>query len=137
MNIRYIVELSEEEIGELETIVSRGHQRARRFKRAQILLAAHRGQSDERIAQTLPAGSSTVYRTKRRYVEGGLQHALSELPRTGRERKLSGEQEALLVAVACSTPPEGASRWTLELLAGGAGDAAASGAPDQERLTRG
>lgn len=118
MNVRYIVKLSDEEVAALETIVSRGNQQARRFKRAQILLAVHRGQSDELIAKTLPAGTSTVYRTKRRFVEGGVEHALSELPRPGRKRKLSGEHEALLVAVACSTPPEGASRWTLELLAG-------------------
>ena len=60
---------------------------------------------------------STVYRIKRRFVEGNLQAALSEEPRPGAERKLTGKEEALLVATACASPPEGRARWTLELLA--------------------
>jgi transposase len=63
-------------------------------------------------------GGSTVYRTKRRFVLGNLEAALSEEPRPGAERKLSGKEEALLVATACSRPPEGRARWTLGLLAG-------------------
>src|SRR5438067_13087293 len=60
----------------------------------------------------------TVYRTKRRFVEGNLERALTEEPRPGAERKLTGKQEALLVATACAKPPAGRARWTLELLAG-------------------
>ncbi|BCH12629.1 hypothetical protein MesoLj131c_68870 (plasmid) [Mesorhizobium sp. 131-3-5] len=63
-------------------------------------------------------GGSTVYRTKRRFVEMGLEAALSEEPRAGAQRKLTGKEEALLVATACSSPPPGRARWTLELLAG-------------------
>jgi transposase len=63
-------------------------------------------------------GGSSVYRTKRRFVEGNLERALSEEPRPGAERKLTGKEEALLVATACSNPPAGRARWTLELLAG-------------------
>ncbi len=63
-------------------------------------------------------GGSTVYRTKRRFVEGNLERALSEEPRPGAARKLTGPEEALLVATACSSPPAGRARWTLELLAG-------------------
>ena len=63
-------------------------------------------------------GGSTVYRTKRRFVLGNLEAALSEEPRPGAGRKLSGKEEALLVATACSKPPAGRARWTLELLAG-------------------
>ena len=63
-------------------------------------------------------GGSTVYRTKRRFVLGNLAAALSEESRPGADRKLSGKEEALLVATACSRPPEGRARWTLELLAG-------------------
>jgi transposase len=62
-------------------------------------------------------GGSTVYRTKRRFVEGNLERALSEDPRPGAERKLTGKEEALLVATACASPPEGRARWTLEFLA--------------------
>lgn len=118
MNVRYIVELEESERERLHKMVSQGTERARRLKRAQVLLAAERGESDAVIARTLAVGTSTVYRTKRRLVEEGLDAALAEAPRPGRERKLSGEEEALLVAIACSTPPQGSARWTLELLAG-------------------
>lgn len=118
MNVKYIVELSDEEREELRLVVSSGRHASRRVKRAQILLAAERGESDKVMASSLSAGTSTVFRTKRRFVEEGLQAALAEQPRTGRERKLSGEEEALLVAVACSSPPQGRCRWTLKLLAG-------------------
>ena len=76
------------------------------------------GASDEEIATSLGVGGSTVYRTKRRFVLGNLDLALREEPRPGAGRKLSGKQEALLVATACSSPPEGRARWTLDLLAG-------------------
>src|ERR1700675_5219758 len=91
---------------------------ARRLKRAQILLAADDGCSDDEIARAVAVGGSTVYRTKRRFVEGNLERALSEEARPGAERKLTGKEEALLVATACANPPEGRARWTLELLAG-------------------
>src|SRR6266498_1912947 len=87
----------------------------RKFKRAQILLAADAGASDEEIATSVGVGGSTMYRTKRRFVVSNLEAALSEEPRPGASRKLSGKEEALLVATACSSPPEGRARWTLEL----------------------
>jgi transposase len=70
-----------------------------------------------KIGRTLVVGGSTVYRTKRRFVEGNLERALSEEPRPGAERKLTGKEEAMLVATACANPPEGRARWTPELLA--------------------
>jgi len=118
MNVRYRVELSEVERDELGAMLRGGHQGARKLKRAQILLAADAGVKDDDIALSVGVGGSTVYRTKRRFVEGNLAAALSEEPRPGAERKLSGSEEALLVATACSKPPEGRARWTLELLAG-------------------
>src|SRR5215203_3950135 len=99
MNIRYRVELSEAERSELGSLLRGGQHAARKLKRAQILLAADAGVADETIAQSLGVGGSTVYRTKRHFVEGTLE-------------------EALLVATACSRPPEGRARWTIELLAG-------------------
>lgn len=66
----------------------------------------------------LGVGLSTVERTRKRFVEGGLEHALTDLPRPGKARKVDGKQEALLVALACSDPPEGRERWTMQLLAG-------------------
>ena len=117
MNVRYRVELSQAERGELTTMLSKGKRAARKLKRAQILLAADAGCSDEEIARTVAVGGSTVYRTKRRFVEGNLERAVSEDPRPGAERKLTGKEEALLVATACANPPEGRARWTLDLLA--------------------
>nr|MBA3503349.1 IS630 family transposase [Deltaproteobacteria bacterium] len=72
---------------------------------------------DADIAKNVAVGTSTVYRTKQRFVEEGLERALSEAPRPGAERKLDVSDESLLVAVACSKPPEARSRWTLQLLA--------------------
>src|SRR5205807_502151 len=118
MNLRYRVELSQTERAELTAILSGGKHAARKLKRAQILLAAHAGASDDDIATSVAVGGSTVYRTKQRFVLGNLEAALSEQPRPGAGRKLSGKEEALLVATACSKPPQGRARWTLELLAG-------------------
>ena len=117
MNVRYRVMLTQYERHELGALLSGGKQAARKLKRAQILLAADAGVGDEEIAASVGVGGSTVYRTKRRFVEGNLERALSEEPRPGAERKLTGKEEALLVATACSSPPAGRARWTLELLA--------------------
>lgn len=118
MNIRYRVTLSSEERAELEALVSGGKAAVRKVKRAQILLAAAAGSKDEAIAANVRVGTSTVYRTKQRFVEEGLERALAEGPRPRPERKLAAHEEALLVAVACSDPPTGRARWTLQLLAG-------------------
>ena len=117
MNVRYRVELSHAEREELTALLSGGKHPVRKLKRAQVLLAADAGVGDEAIVATVAVSGSTVYRTKRRFVEGNLETALSDEPRPGAERKLSGNEEALLVATACSTPPAGCARWTLELLA--------------------
>src|SRR5476651_623123 len=118
MNIPYRVELNEAERAHLTAMLSGGRHAVRKLKRAQILLAADSGISDEAIAGSVSVGGSTVYRTKRRFVEGNLDLALSEEARPGAARKLSGKETALLVATVCSSPPEGRKRWTLDLLAG-------------------
>src|SRR5246500_1990621 len=118
MNVRYRVELSQAERDQLKFLLSGGKHAARKLKRAQILLAADARASDEEITRSVGVGGSTVCRTKRRFVLGNLEAALSEEPRPGTARKLSSKEEALLVATACSQPPAGRARWTLELLAG-------------------
>jgi transposase len=118
MNVHYRVELSEVERGELAALLRGGRHAARTLKRAQILLAADAGESEAAIARHVAVSAATVGRTKRRFVEGNLEQALYEEPRPGAARMLSGREEALLVATACSDPPAGRSRWTLELLAG-------------------
>ena len=101
MNLRYRVELSQAERDELKVLLSGGKHPVRKVKRAQILLAADAGASGEEIATSVGVGGSTIYRTKRRFVLGNLELALREEPRPGAERKLSGKEEALLVATAC------------------------------------
>jgi len=118
MNIRYRVTLTTEEQQQLEELVRGGKGAVRMIKRAQILLAANAGSKDEAIALNVGVGTSTVYRTKQRFVEEGLERALREAPRPGAPRKLGPDDESLLVAVACSKPPDGQARWTLDLLAG-------------------
>lgn len=117
MNVKYVVDLTAEERWFLEDFVRRGKPAARSIKRAMVLLAANDGQSDAEIAQSIRVGSSTVYRTKRLFVEEGLERALREAARRGGPRKLAGKDEALLVALACTRPPEGRANWTMQLLA--------------------
>src|SRR5215217_5715908 len=93
MNIRYRVELSEAERSELGSLLRGGQHAARKLKRAQILLAADAGVPDETIAQSLGVGGSTVYRTKRHFVEGTLGAALDEEPRPGAKRKLTARRK--------------------------------------------
>ena len=94
-----------------------GRTKARQIARAHILLSAEKGKTDEAIAEALQVGLSTVARTRQRFVEGGLEWALTERPRPGAARKLNGKAEAFLIALACSAPPEGRTRWTMQLLA--------------------
>ena len=97
--------------------MSGGKGAVRRIKRAQILLAADAKSPDQEIAINIGVGTSTVYRTKQRFVEEGLEQALSESPRPGVPRKLDASDESLLIAVACSRPPGGRAKWTMQLLA--------------------
>jgi transposase len=117
MNVRYRITLSTEERAQLQLLVQGGKGSVRRIKRAQILLAAANRSSDEQIALNVSVGTSTVFRTKRRFVEEGLEEALREAPRPGARRKLAAVEEALLVATACSKPPAGRAHWTMSLLA--------------------
>jgi transposase len=118
MNIRYAVGLTEEERAQLDALTRKGTLSVRKVKRAQILLMADGwAHTDDEIATALTVGTSTVFRTKKAFVEEGLDAALEEAPRPGGARKLDAKQEASLVAIACSKPPEGRSRWTLTLLA--------------------
>lgn len=118
MNVRYVVDLTDEERQQLRAFVAHGRHGVREVKRAQILLAADAGHPEAAVAATVVVSPSTVYRIKRRFVEGGLARALHDDPRPGAGRKLTGQEEARLVATACAAPPRGRARWTLDLLAG-------------------
>lgn len=113
---KYVVDLSAEERTSLVQRLRRGKTGTRKLTRARILLKAADGLSDDAIAAALNVGTATVARTRQRFVEAGLG-ALDESPRPGAQRKLTGTQEAHLIAVACTPAPEGQARWTLRLLA--------------------
>lgn len=117
MGKRYVVDLTDEERTGLRDLVRKGKLSARKLSRAHMLLRADEGAVDTAIAEALHVHVATVERTRRRFVEGGVDRALNERPRPGKARKLDSKQEAYLVALACSQPPEGRNRWTLRLLA--------------------
>ena len=115
---RYRVDLTQDEREHLLDLTRRGKSSARKVKRSLILCKADEGLTDQQVAEAVMVGPSTVSRVRQRFVEGGLERALNDRPRPGKQRKLDGKQEAHLVAVACSAAPEGHTRWTLRLLAG-------------------
>ena len=117
MAVKYTVNLFEAEREQLRSITSKGKTTGRIVKRAQIVLLADEGYSDETISIMLKVGESTVHRTRQRLVEEGMELALKERPRRGRKSKLEGKTEAFLVATACSEPPQGRESWTMQLLA--------------------
>jgi transposase len=114
---KFLVRLTEAERDELLKICSKGKQSARKIRKANILLAADKNQLDEEIAQSLNVSFDTIERTRRRFVEGNLAFALNDCHRSGRPKLFDGIQEAALVALACTTPPNGRRVWTAELLA--------------------
>jgi transposase len=121
-NTKYVVRLTEEERSELQGLVRRGKVAAAKRTRAQVLLKADAGldgsgSTDEQVAQALEVSTRSVNRVRRTYVEEGLLAAIERQPRREQpQRKLDGAAEAHLVAVACSPPPAGQTRWTLRLL---------------------
>src|SRR3954466_3762040 len=121
---KYVVTLTAAERDELSELVSRGKAEVRRLKHAQVLLKADArdggpGWPDERIAAGVGVGTASVERVRRRFVEEGLERALSPYRKGQRlyTRVLDGEAEAHLIALACSAPPPGRGRRTLPLLA--------------------
>jgi len=118
---KYKVELPEQEHERLKRFVKTGKAKAREILRARILLAADSGgngkrESDPQIAKELDVCLRTVAATRERYAAGGVERALKDLPRSGQPRRLDGRGEAKLSALACSQPPEGRDRWTIQLL---------------------
>ena len=123
-NKKYIVRLDADERRQLERLVSVGKGAARKLTRARVLLQADEGEGgrawpDVRIVEGLGVSVGTVENLRKRLVEEGLAAALEgKRPvQPPRMRKLDGEAEAKLIAMACSVPPDGRTRWTLRLLA--------------------
>lgn len=113
----YHVHLTDEERQALLELIRQDEPSARKQRRARILLLADEGKTDRQIADVLHTSRPTVERLRQRFVEGNLEGALHDKPRPGGQIKLDGQGEAHLVALACSDPPEGQARWTMQLLA--------------------
>lgn len=120
---RYVVKLSEGERQRLQELIRKGSGPAQRLLKARILLKADasdagEGWSDGRIIEALDTSASLVYRVRKQLVEEGLDAVLSRKQRAAPPVApiFDGEKEARLIALACSTPPEGYARWTLRLL---------------------
>jgi transposase len=123
MRKQHVVVLSELERARLRTLIGQGSAPARALAHARILLKANQGEagpgwSDRAIATALEVHHTTVARVRQQYAAGGLGAAVHrKAPEREYPRRLDGEQEARLVTLACSAPPEGRKRWTLRLLA--------------------
>ena len=115
---KYGVRLTWEQREQLQHLVRAGKGSARVIIRARILLKADEGWSAPQVTQAIDVVEGTVYRTKRRFAEAGLEGVLQDRPQAHRYRKLDDRGEAHLIALACSEPPEGHEHWTLRLLAG-------------------
>lgn len=120
---KYKVTLTKEEIDELKSITQKGKRSARLLKNALILLNVDEGEygpgkTDQEVAEVLQVTTRTLENIRKRFVEEGFEAALGGKPRQRRyDRKMDGEAEAHLIALSCSEPPEGFSRWSLRLLA--------------------
>jgi transposase len=114
---RYKVKLTEQERSDLLVLTRKGKASVRRIKRALVLLRSDEGATDEQIVAGVGIGVATVERIRKRFVEEGLEAALSEKPRPPMPPKLSGKAEALLLALACSDVPDGRARWSMQMLA--------------------
>ena len=120
---KYSVRLTEAQRQELQHLIATGTAPARRLLHARILLKADAGEhgqgwTDAQINEALEVSTSTLSRVRRVFAEQGLHAALTRRSqRRTRPRRLDGEQEAHLIALACSAPPDGRDHWSLRLLA--------------------
>jgi transposase len=117
MRSKHTIQLNDEQRIELEQLTRTGTAAARVLNRARILLLANRGKSDAEIVDALSISHPTVQRIRRLFCGEGLHRALYHKKSPGPPPRITGEAEAHLTMLACSTPPEGRARWTLQLLA--------------------
>ena len=115
-NEKHEVHLKETERRKLIGIVSKGRNKAVVIQRAHMLLKVDEGKTDAEISQMLYVSEQTIRRTRQRFVQEGLQAALEDKPHPATGSELDEKQEARIIALACSDPPAGQTRWTLELL---------------------
>jgi putative transposase len=109
--------LSNDELRSLTTLISSGSTKARTQTRARVLDLLHREQLPDQVAATLRVSSATVFNIKRRFLQEGFDAALFDKPRSGKPPRIDGTQRAKITALACSKAPDGHARWSLRLLA--------------------
>lgn len=113
----HVVKLKPEERTRLQELTRKGTISVRSLRRAEALLLSNDGMKDEPIAERVGISTATVERTRKRYMQAGLEAALKEKPRPGAEPRLDADGQAYLMALAASSPPEGSGKWTMQLLA--------------------
>ncbi len=109
--------MNEDEVAQLQLIIKKGKHKARTITRANILLMAAEDETDSVIADRVRVHAATVQRIREKFVIGGLNFALEDEKHPPKPKKLDEKQEAFLIATACSNPPNGRVRWTMQLLA--------------------
>lgn len=114
---KYVVELKSHEEAFLHHLISQGKPSARKATRARILLKANEGFKDEEIAQMLDVSTATTSRTRQKYVESDLDTVINDKAHAARPKKFEGQQEAVIIATACSEVPDGHEHWTMRMLA--------------------
>lgn len=128
--------LTDEDRELIESYRAKGVHHAREVNRAHVLAALDRGIPESQIMAVLGIGRTALWRTRAAYLEGGAQYALRDLARPGKPRRYDARVEARIAALACSTPPAGAARWTLELLEQAAHELAEVGPISRETIRR-
>lgn len=113
----YEIKLTQIQRKHLQDITQKGKNGARVIKRAQVLLEASEGKTDEEVVNKLKVSMATVWRIRKKFFKEGLESAIYDKKRPGKPCKMNDKQEAMLIATACSKPPEGRVHWTLRLLA--------------------
>ncbi len=116
INVKLKFSLTQDERGIITRILRKGKDSVRVFKRARILELFDSGQTSPKIAKAVGVTPETVRRIGWNYIKGGLNQALYDSPRPGAEKKLTKKQEAHIIAIVCSDPPNGYSRWSIRLL---------------------
>ena len=128
--------LSKQEREAVQGFRSKGEHMAREFNRAHILAALDRKIPESLIMQVLGVGRTAIWRTRAAYLEGGLEYALSDVQRPGQPKRYRAPEEAQVTALACSSPPAGAKRWTIALLEQAAQAQAGIGPISRETVRR-
>jgi transposase len=113
---RIELEMDDKTVSELKTIIKKGKRTVREVIRAELLLLAHEGKRNDEITEILHINRDTVLKVKKRFIEGGMNRSVHDASRPGQPKKYGEKETAEIIALACSSPPEGRKRWSIRLL---------------------